>query len=153
MTIVRVEVTYDGTNWSRAVPFDIRMREKATDTTSIGNDFSTSNPFYDLEGNSIYLYPIPTSNITNGLRVWTTREATNLSLTTDEPNIVEPYQHFLSIGAALAYLVANPNPERTTSIAQLRADLELLRQKIRSFYGFRQQDMTYRLTPKYENYK
>jgi hypothetical protein len=60
--IKRVDVTYDGTNYVKVEPWDSGLS-----TVGLGNNaltdanFSTSAPFYDLLGNAIFLYPLPTA--------------------------------------------------------------------------------------------
>lgn len=73
LDITKVEVTYDGTNWYKAEPY---MREETiltSDATTINNNFSTTAPYYEVRNNNIYLYPIPTANVSSGLKVMYSR--------------------------------------------------------------------------------
>lgn len=99
----RVEVTYDGTEWRKATPLDIGERHAPTNTSSISDDFSTSDPFYDLIANALFLYPIPTSNVTGGLKVWWTREIDEFVAadTTQEPGVDEDFHRMIAVGASL----------------------------------------------------
>ena len=47
LTVTRVEIKLDGTNWRKATFFDIAQRGIATDANSLA-DFNTANPFVDL---------------------------------------------------------------------------------------------------------
>jgi hypothetical protein len=103
LKIKRVEISYDGTNWKEAQPFDINMRNGANDTTTIGQDFSKDNPFYDASGTTLNLYPIPDTAVTDGLKIWYEKEATELSAASDEPTFAEAYHKALAYGAAKDY--------------------------------------------------
>ena len=69
----RVEVSYDGTNWYKAEPYSKFQDTITSDTTSVGNNFSKTSPYYEIAYNNIYLYPIPDANVTGGLKVFPTR--------------------------------------------------------------------------------
>jgi len=103
LKVKRVEISYDGTNWKEAQPFDINMRNGANDTTTISQDFSQSLPFYDAFGTILNLYPIPDIAVTNGLKIWYEKEATELSASSDEPTFAEAYHKALAYGAAKDY--------------------------------------------------
>ena len=95
MKIKRVEITYDGTNWKWVKPFDVDERRRANDSVTVGSDFSTSEPFFDLHESSIFLFPIPQSNITNGLKLWHIMRPQDISLTTVSPLL--PKEHHIWI--------------------------------------------------------
>jgi hypothetical protein len=86
LKVKRVEVSYDGTNWYQASPFDINERSGATTTSEIADDFSTTQPYYDLQNNSILLYPIPSANSTAGLKLWYDRSFTDFTYTSEASN-------------------------------------------------------------------
>lgn len=79
----RLEVTFDGSEWQVATPLDYEQIGTPTALAAdISTNFSTSEPYYALYGNSIYLFPIPTANVSGGLRIFETvrqGEATNSS--------------------------------------------------------------------------
>ena len=72
--IKRAEITYDGTTYSKINPIDVSEISSATDSTTVGEEFETDVPYYDFRSNSVFLYPIPQSNVTAGLKLWVTRE-------------------------------------------------------------------------------
>ncbi len=151
LQLKRVEVTYDGTNWYKAEKMDINERGLATDTTSVGNSFNESEPFYDIVGNSIMLYPIPAANSSNGLKVWITREPTEFvsTDTTDEPGIDEPFHRMLSIGASFDWAVAKQLNIKN-DLASLLADYE---NRLLTYYGKKATDYDTILKPSYINYE
>lgn len=69
LEVDKVEVTYDGTNWYKAEPYSVGETTITSDATSIANNFSSSAPYYEFKYNSIFLYPIPTQNVSSGLKV------------------------------------------------------------------------------------
>ncbi len=150
LKIKRVEVCFDGVNWKVAQPFDISQRQLATDTTSISNDFSTLSPFYDPQANSVFLYPIPATNVTGGLKVWFSREP-SLFITTDTtkiPGIDTPWHSRLSMKASLKYAVAKNLPHLINTLKPLLDEQEM---KMRVYYGSKEKDRKYQFTSAYNN--
>jgi len=83
ITLNRLEVTYDGSEWQVATPMDLEQTSVPTALTAdINANFSTSEPYYAIYGNNIYLFPVPTADVSGGLRkfeVVRQGEATNSS--------------------------------------------------------------------------
>lgn len=138
----RVEVTYDGTNWYKAEPMDINEFSKGTGTaTNISGSFTKSEPYYDMVGEEIFLYPTPTANVTNGLKLWFSRDVdvfTSAEVTagTVSPGLANQFHRYLSVGAALDYAVGY-NLENKNYLANLVADYE---ERMKKFYGRRNED-------------
>jgi hypothetical protein len=66
-------------------------------------------PEFDLLDNSIFIY-LPDDSITSvsgGLKIVYQKDLTELSGSTDTPNLAEPFKRLLSAGAALDFCVAN----------------------------------------------
>ena len=98
--IKRIEVTYDGTNWVKANPIDIDEITDPTDTSSIANDFSTDAPFYDINSNSVFMYPIPSTQVIGGIKIWIDRKANpftsaDVSTGTKEPGFDEDFHSLI----------------------------------------------------------
>jgi hypothetical protein len=141
LKVKRVEITYDGTNWYNAEPFDINMRAKATDTTSITNDFSTNKPYFDCFENSMFLYPIPDAAVTSGLKIWYEKEATELSGATDEPVFAEAYHKGLSYGAAKDWFQKYSEVPANFKKAQtMSAEMQNSINRMKVFYNRKTQD-------------
>ena len=140
LRIKRMEVTYDGTTWTRVYPFDIQETSESIATqANINTAFVASAPRYDAHDNSIFLFPVPTATSTNGLKIWYEKEITELSSDSDEPNIAEPFQRLLSIGAAYDYALRKGLPIS----ANLLQKLELGRAKLREYYTVRVTDRNF----------
>ena len=150
LKIKRLEVSYDGTNWYKAEPFDINERGTATDTTSVNQDFESTKPFYDLTANAIFLYPTPTANSTGGLKIWWTREIDEFTTsdTTQEPGIDEPFHEMIAVGASLDWATAKGLENASNLVAKFR-DYE---SRIKSYYGSKQQDRQIVMRSNYINY-
>ncbi len=105
MRLKRIEVTYDGTDTQVATAFDINERgnpDSATDTTTISNEFSTDEPFYDQMDYSFFLYPIPSTSITGGLTLWYVQRPVALSADGDSPDAGIPQDfHYLLVEGPL----------------------------------------------------
>jgi len=150
LRIKRVEVTYNGSTWTRVYPIDVQEIGKTISTTGlIANSFNIGEPRYDTHDNSLFLYPVPTANSTNGLKIWYEKEVTELSGNTDEPNIAEPFQRLLSIGAAYDYATKKGLPIAN----MLLQKLETGRIKMREYYGMRVSDRQVLMGVNIANYK
>lgn len=149
LKIKRVEINY-GSGWHKAEPFDINERGKATDTTSLA-DFQTSEPFYDMQHNAIFFYPIPTSDVAGGLKIWITREPTEFTTsdTTKEPGIDEEFHSMLAIGAAADWLEALGSP-RAPAKRGLYTQYE---QRLALHYGKKQDDRQIVIKSAYTDYR
>lgn len=137
LKIKRIEVTYDGSTWVRVLPMDVQdPLTPIGNQADVNNNFSTSNPFYDTHDDSIFLYPIPTSAVSAGLKIWYEKEVTELSAVDDEPALPENFHRLISIGAAYDYSILKGLPVAN----QLLQNLELGRARLRQFFGTRAQD-------------
>lgn len=95
MKVKRVELTFDAVNWKRVRFMDINERLRPNDTTSVLNDFSPSEPYTDIHESSLFLFPVPTAAVTNGLKLWYIKRPQDMSLTTDSPLL--PKEHHIWI--------------------------------------------------------
>lgn len=156
LKIKRVEVSYDGTNWVRAEALDINESSNAlANQTQVNNNFSTSTPFYDAEYNSLKLYPVPTSNVTNGIKIWYTREAdefTSAQVTTGtkEPGIDEPFHIMIALGVCWDFFVAKNLDSRA---ATTKLELDDYEARIRRHYGTKNLDRVWQLKPTTPDYQ
>jgi hypothetical protein len=153
LKIKRIEISYDGTKWYLANPMDINERGEATDTTSIANDFSTSDPFYDLMDNSLMLYPIPTSSVVGGLKIWYEKLQTHLSTDTDSPNFARPFHKGLCYGAAKDYFEKYLEKGNAQKLANATNQLELYIGRAKSFYRKKNQDRQYIVESSFADYE
>jgi hypothetical protein len=78
--VKRVEITYDGTTYYPVtIVDDVNNIDFALDATTINDRFVKSDAKASIFGNNIYLRPIPTVQVTNGLRFWYIRQPLQLS--------------------------------------------------------------------------
>jgi len=138
LKVKRAEITFDGSNWTRMHPMDVNEYGGATTATDIANNFSQNKPFYDMQGNYVYIYPIPTANVTAGLKLWVAREVDKFTVadTTQEPGIDEPFHEMIAIGASLDYAFAK-GLEATNGLAAKFTDYEA---RLKQWYGKKQDD-------------
>lgn len=143
--IKRLEITYDNSTWYKAEPFDISERGLATDTTSISGAFTTSEPKYDLIGRSLLLYPIPTSAITNGLKIWIDRtvsefSSSDLTTGTVSPGFDSQWHDILVLGCVYDYFMAIG---KLSEADRFKREIQELELKLKSYYGSKQRDRVY----------
>lgn len=139
LKVKRIEVSYDGTTWNRANPFDINESLDATDTTTIRNNFTTVNPFYDIDNNGLRLFPTPPAAVTKGLRIWFSRAATEFvsTDTTKTPPIDIAFHRMLAIGACLDYAIARDQSKKIPVLGELWVDYE---RRLKEYYGSKEAD-------------
>jgi len=95
--------------------------------------------YYDKEGSSLFLYPAPNFNMTDGLIVYFVRHA-NVFETTDtdkEPGFAEAFHRYLSYGASLDYCEVFKS-DRVPALVKKITDME---KRMKSFYGRREKDV------------
>lgn len=108
---------------------------------------------YDLTGDSLRLFPAPSSDsveLTNGLKVYITRNVGvfETSDTTKEPGFNDAFHEILSIGPAMDYLaVDGTNEDRS----ELQNRLTLRLQDLREFYSNRNVEANPAIRPQQEN--
>lgn len=142
----RVEVSYDSTNWYQAFPFDINQMSSDNTTTTINNLFQTTKPFYDLQWNAIFLKPVPTANVTKGLKVWFDRsitEYTSADLTTGTkvPGFDANFHQILAYGPAYEFALAYGKANGEA----IKAELTELFVELMAFYGKKDTDRNWQL--------
>jgi hypothetical protein len=152
LTINRVEVRYDtGDNdWVRAknVPLEQVQYILSNTTDKIGSKVS---PIYWLPDTlSMVLRPIPDKDITEGIRIWYTRDITELINDTDEPEFAEPFHRILSLGASLDYVIANQILEKRNTI---KSELNEMIDRLTIFYSKRNRISKARILPRITNYQ
>jgi hypothetical protein len=142
LQIKRGEVTYDGSSWNRLNPFDINEREGATNSASLA-DFTTSKPFYDIHSGSLFLYPIPTGNVSAALTLWIARAPVEFTAdqmtSSDEPGFDSLFHEILAYGAAYEYATANSLANREI----LKRTLDEMQAELRAYYGSKDKDIIY----------
>ena len=161
LKIHRIEVSYDGTNY---YPADLMQPAESgaslASQTAINNAFQTTRPQYNWVGRKIYLYPVPTSSISGGLKLWVSREADeftsgDVSTGTKEPGYDEPFHVMIALG--MLYDWCSAKGGKSQSLTSLKADVtnELadLEARLRRHYGSKNEHQTMQLDAKYISYE
>lgn len=150
LTIKRVEARYtEGDNsWVKVNPVEFQaIRGTLSDESSV---YSKTSPIYAKpDEKSLIIRPIPDADVVEGLRIWFTKEITELSADTDEPVFAENFHRILSLGAALDYIIANQVLEKRDLV---KLELNELIDALRRFYSKRDKDIKSRIIPRMQNY-
>lgn len=152
LKVKRLEAKYDGVNWTRVNAFDISGVTTGSDETSVDNAFTTSDPHYDINSGSLFLYPEPDTSVTNGLKLWIARQVdtfTSAQYTTGtlEPGFDDQFHIMLPLGAAYDYLSSKPGLNATPIWQELQ-DYEM---RLKTHYGRKNEDERVALTSAYGN--
>lgn len=100
--ITLVYANFTGT-WRRLFPLqDIGEVPNMADPT-VAPQFTEVDPHYYITGGKLGILPIPSKNVTNGLRIWFTYIPTELGAN-DIPAFNRKYHHLISLGAYPNYL-------------------------------------------------
>lgn len=163
----RVDVTYDGTNYFRATPFDGGVPQWGmSDPTNAAGllaedaNFIQQAPRYSFKYNSFFIYPRATAaNITAGAKVrseWETNiiPFTAADYTTDPndstqiPGFDAPFHPFVAYGAAYEFANANNLPQ----LQNIKQDLGDWENRLRTAYGRKDMDTMLAFRPAYDSY-
>lgn len=161
LKIKRVDITYDGSNYFRATPFDDGVTSWGQgNPTNEDVNMIKQAPRYDVKYNSIFVYPLAVaSDVSAGaqMRVEWERNITPFTSSdyTIDPNdsTVIPgfdasFHMILAWGPAFDYAVANNLPQQEI-LAKGVSDWE---QRIRTAYGRKNLDTILALRPAYDSY-
>lgn len=156
LRIKRVDVTYDGTTWHKAEPFDINEAGVGFggNNTEIDARFTKDSPKYDMQANAFFLYPMASAaDVTAGgsIRVIWTREIDEFTTadTTQEPGFDEPFHRILSMGASYDYAIQKGLPIAQT----LKSELLEYEGRLVVYYGSKQEDRDMSLGSAYVDYR
>ena len=130
----RVEVNYTGgTNtWQKATLLDMSEVDVAfSNSTEV---FHKASPFVRVMDNSLFLEPAPDANVTGGLKIFFTKDFTELSSSSDEPVTPEFSHIYLCHGAGLDYSVSKTLRDKINIFSNFLAEDEL---KIKDYYSKR----------------
>lgn len=153
--VKRLEIAYDGITPYKAEPIDINMVSKGTSQTLIQQWASTNRPYYDLMASSLFLYPIPIQNTSNntGIKIWIERGITeftsgDLSTGTAVPGFDVIFHQIIAYGTAHERAIAKGLSNKN----DINARLEELLKELSTYYGNKDEDMTWSIQPAYEDY-
>lgn len=163
LKIKRVDITYNGSNYYRATPFDNGVPEWGFgNPTDEDTNMIQQAPRYDLQYNSIFIYPLATAaDVAAGAKIRIEWEravvpfsktadyaAVAMSASTTIPGIDVTWHPMLAYGAAYEFANANNLPQ----LANLKQDLLDWEARLRMAYGRKNLDTILSLRPAYDSY-
>lgn len=113
--IKKAITSYDGTNWYTANQFDPSQSSDALATQAeINSKFSTTDPFYKVKGLLVSLYPVPTANVTGGLKLFCDIEIDEFSSAqvttgTKVPGFDKAFHPYIALGMIFDWYDSKPN--------------------------------------------
>ena len=140
--VKRLEVTYDGTNWVKAEPFDVNERGISVASNAIG-DFSQTAPKYDLISNAFFVYPIPTQSVDGGMKIWISRgpslyTSAELTTGTKEPGFDSIFHDLIAYGVATDYAIIKNLPQA----AGLKMEYQSKIERLKKHYSDKQEEVS-----------
>lgn len=155
LSLRRVDVSYDGTTFYRATPWDSSQEfDGIGNDTTVDNRFSRTEPVYDPKAFGFWLYPRATAtDVANGglIRIEFNRAFdvfTTTSADTKEPPIDRPWHDLIAMGAAGKYLIRKGDRRAGNLVALY----EQGKQKMLSYYGRRNEDAQLLFNPQVDDY-
>jgi len=139
LTIKRIEIKDENGNWIKLRPFTREREEIAI------CDLETRSGcpnYYFLVNDTIELYPKPSYNSVNGLKVYFDRASVSFSSTdtTKTPGIASPFHGLYPLGMAIKWLsIKQPN---APSLVVYKNDYREQMEALREYYAKRWEDNT-----------
>ena len=146
---LRVDISYDGTNWYRAMPLETReITEGVGNDTVTDNNYIQTSPRYELRANSIWIFPRATGN-TGSLRLEYLREPVEFAYdnTANTPGLETVWQPMIPLDASIVWANTN-NPGIVPGLQGQYADME---QRMKRFYGRKDEDRVYQMDSIHQN--
>jgi len=125
--------------------------QKDSDTAGFwdGNDTTGGPTSYDKTANAVFLDPVPSGDVTNGLKVYISREGSyfTTSDTTKKPGFAGLFHDYLVLRPAFEFALENGH----SNASGLQVLVNEKEAHMREFYARRNQDEAKRLTVGYQN--
>lgn len=111
--------------------------------------------YYELRGNSIFIYPQSNYASTNGLKVFYQRTVSYFTTITDvadttEPGFASPFHKLIALYMAKDYALANDMPAK---LKMLQAEIDRMEAQLMEYYATRDEDTKLRMSVHKENYE
>jgi hypothetical protein len=148
LKILRVEVADSSGTFSKLQPVD----ETQIGTAMSQFQSTAGTPqFYRETSNSVELYPKPSYNSVNGLKIYYQRSMSEFTTTSASsvPGFALPFHRILSLGASYDYAMANGKGNAN----QLFQRMELQKENLKNYYANRNKDVRPMLKPRVSNYE
>ncbi len=142
LSVSRLELLKDGV-WHKLVNID--ESDVSGAVSELEKEEGTPK-YYDLQGESIILYPKPNYSQDEGLKIWYSRPASYFKSGEDtkEPGFNKLFHLYIPIWNALHY--ASSNPDMSLIASNMKVRLDEMKAKIKDWY--RTNTKTQRLTVK-----
>lgn len=95
LKIKRLEGKLDGTTWYLITPFDVNEDVGATDSTHVSENYTIDNAKFDVHDESVFLFPIPTVDVDEGLKMFYIRRPQYISSLTVSPGLPKEFHPYL----------------------------------------------------------
>ena len=141
LTIEGVEVNLEGKPNAYVVANPITLKEFqsmgiALENPNIDSFFTNASPRFLLERNQITIFPKPLVNVDNGLKIYYTDRARDLTNPDDSPIFSEDYHDILCWMAAIDYFFQTDNKSKLVVATQT---VERLKPELIGYYQTREQ--------------
>lgn len=150
----RVEIKYNSSDTYKSLDEIIDKAE----TGAFAND-SINHQGYRLLNDSIFIYPAPTSDVTNGLSIEYVENITELTNDTDVPKLNPLVHRAVAIGGAMDYCRSE---EMWKKYRELEAEMfghlggsreDSLKSQIEALSAMRDQSQKIRIKPRFTSFK
>ena len=84
---------------------------------------SHRHPVVYIRNKTIYIDPVPVSNITGGIKIWGETRVTDLSSSTDEPVFETSFHKILAYMTAITWCASNDKMSKMGQLEQKRIEL------------------------------
>lgn len=159
ISLGRVEILYPNqSDYVTATRIDDKQVEEGAFANGEIPLGSEGSPVFRVFDNSIFIYPKPSAAVTNGLRIELVEDLTDLSSTTDIPNLNPLIHRVLSLGAAYDYLVTTEAQRKASSyynqiFGSYEGDKRSLKSQIEALAAQRDRTTKPRIIPRQVSYK
>lgn len=139
-----------------------RIDDKQVEIGAFGNGEiplgTESSPVFRVFDNSVFIYPAPSAAVTNGIRIELIEDLTDLSSSSDSPNLNPLIHRVLSLGAAYDYLVTTEAQRKASSyynqiFGAYEGDKRSLKSQIEALAAQRDRTTKPRIIPRAVSYK
>ncbi len=154
LKINRVEVSYDLTTWTKAEPINQGEVSRTINLQAdINNNFDVSQPFYEVKGLYVYLYPVPTASQTAGIKFYVQREpdeftSGEVTTGTKVPGFDATWHPMIALGMAADWFSAKKLWNEYNAVLAELADYEA---RLRRAYGSKSEDIHMQLKSAYSD--
>lgn len=154
LTIKRLDITWDGTNYYQATPVDsAQMKFGLGNASDEDSNFSLTEPRYDVKSNGFWLYPKATAaQVTAGakMRIEFTREFDEFTSgdASQEPPVDRPFHDLVAIGGSIKWAVMKDQVRAQNLKSLYDEGIE----EMRTYYGRRNTDSQLIFAPAIPNY-